>query len=511
MAMEDDLVPTKSKPTRSSVAYALLFVLIFTNAMGKSAMFVEMPFNLIDFGASPVIVGLVQTIIGAMGIAGTLLFGPLSDRIGRKITGLPCFAATIFLQGATLLAPGLWQLICIQALYFFFSSGARATFVVFISDMVDPSGLPTALGYLTVFDSLGQFMGCALNGAFGDCGYPCVASVASGAILVTLPIAYLALPDKEPETGMEEALLRVLAGAPMPEEEEDEPMLESFKGLMRKTRFRQLVLLHMVINLGYCMFLSCIALLFHDLYGLGADGLGQVSVQAGFFVLIVQLFLLRKIVEFLSESAIVVFGLICRIVGAVVLAAWIHPSAPVTSMSIISVGTSVLEPCLMSLAISTTPITKRGAALSTYKTATLIGESFGPLVAASMYAARHSLPFYSAAVLAGVSVLGMLWSDRCLQLAGEEAAPADEEMDSMNPMMAHTMTMKGRRKTAAAYLLLTDMPTTQQLGGKYTTFMGPRQDGGPRRRSMPEMGGGRRKLSMWQGGRTSSKSKSCAV
>ena len=120
------------------------------------------------------IAGLLTAMGGLLSLAGTPVWGAVSDSIGRRMTLMIAFASVM----VALLIPVLWPTVPGFFLSQLLSGSTIAAIPALIqaaaSEQVPPLLVPVAIGYVTMFFSLGQLAGPGLGGWFIDhvMGFP---------------------------------------------------------------------------------------------------------------------------------------------------------------------------------------------------------------------------------------------------------------------------------------------------------------------------------------------------
>ncbi len=122
----------------------------------------------IDLGISPVEAAAILSVIGFASIPGRILMGPLSDRIGRKPTGMASallmMAAMIWLMQST----SLWTLYIFGVIFGIAFGGLSPTVTATVSDSFGTRYVASIMGILEIGWVIGAAAGPALAGYIFD-------------------------------------------------------------------------------------------------------------------------------------------------------------------------------------------------------------------------------------------------------------------------------------------------------------------------------------------------------
>jgi len=154
-----------------------------------------------DIGFSPVQAATVFSLIGGTMVAGTVLMGFLSDRIGRRKTAVIC----ALVQAATMVwliwANGLWMLYLFALVYGFFNGGLGATLTALIGDTLGLKNIGKVLGMLEIGWGIGSALGPVIGGLIFDMSNSYAVAFVIAATVMFLVALLIALVRREINTG----------------------------------------------------------------------------------------------------------------------------------------------------------------------------------------------------------------------------------------------------------------------------------------------------------------------
>lgn len=195
----------RSGPPRGALAVLLLTV--FVDMMGFGVVIPLMPFWAEHFGASPFEVTLLMSIYAAMQFVFAVLWGALSDRVGRKPILLISLAGTVASSIWMGLAGSLLALFAARAV-----AGAMGGSVnvaqAYVADLTEPADRSRVMGFLGAAFGLGFILGPAIGGlvagpdtAAPDLRTPFFVGAAISAVAFVMGLVFLREParHKPPE------------------------------------------------------------------------------------------------------------------------------------------------------------------------------------------------------------------------------------------------------------------------------------------------------------------------
>ncbi len=177
---------------------ALLFATMFVVMVGFGIVIPTLPFYARELGATSFQMGLLVTVWAGAQLVSAPFWGNLSDRVGRKpilMLGLLGFSLAFFLLT---LARSMTTLILVRVIGGILSASTVPTAQAFIADVTTPENRGPAMALIGASFGVGFVFGPAVGGLLAPFGVTVPFYAAAAAGLVTLPIAYLVLPESHP-------------------------------------------------------------------------------------------------------------------------------------------------------------------------------------------------------------------------------------------------------------------------------------------------------------------------
>ncbi|WP_300273887.1 MFS transporter [Halomonas sp.] len=177
---------------RATLALSLGSLLVFLNLYAPQPL---LPDLREAYGVSTLVVGLVMSVATLALAASLLVFGPLSDAIGRGgIMRLTLFAAGV-LSLALALAPNFETLLVLRTLQGFVLGGLPAVAIAWMGDEFEPDAMLAAVGLYIGANTLGGISGRVVGGGMAEIGGSTASFLAVGAItLVGVAVFWRLLP-----------------------------------------------------------------------------------------------------------------------------------------------------------------------------------------------------------------------------------------------------------------------------------------------------------------------------
>jgi multidrug resistance protein len=173
---------------------AIIFLTIFIDLIGFGIVLPLLPFYAQDFGASPMIIGLLVAIHPGMQFVFGPIWGRLSDRVGRRpilLLGLVGSGLSYLLFG---LATSLWWLLASRIMQGI--AGANVPVAqAYIADSTDVENRTRGMGLVGAAFGLGFIAGPAIGGVLVNFGYAVPGLFAAALSILNAGAAYFYLPE----------------------------------------------------------------------------------------------------------------------------------------------------------------------------------------------------------------------------------------------------------------------------------------------------------------------------
>ena len=172
----------------------VLFVTILVNLIGFGIIIPLLPFYAEQFGASPVVIGLLFASFSIAQLIAAPILGDLSDRWGRRPVLIVSLIGTAVSFAMLAVADSLAMLFAARIVDGL--SGGNITIArAYIADVSTEENRARMYGFLGAAFGLGFIIGPALGGAFSHISYTAPIWVAAGVTVVATIMAWVWLPE----------------------------------------------------------------------------------------------------------------------------------------------------------------------------------------------------------------------------------------------------------------------------------------------------------------------------
>lgn len=378
----------------------LTSMLIFT--LGFGIIIPVIPYYVRDMGASALDNGLLMATMSAAQLIFAPVWGRISDRIGRKpvmITGLIGFGLS-FLWLA--LATDLWMLYVAQLIGGAISAGIWPACLAYIADISSPGERGKYMGLMGAASGAGMIFGPAISSFFTTWGLtaPFYAAAAIGFITAAFTFIFLSESRKP------------LAN------------VANTKKLSMSTAFRSHLAVFFFIMLFSSFALACMDATFTyfimDKFGIsetaspmpfltghltlsGPAVSGIIFTFMGIVLVVTQGFIVGRSIQMLGEEKTILAGLMLMIAGFILVLIAPELITLTLFVCLLSIGISIIQPCLNTLISKRTDADNQGAMLGLLGSFNSLGRVFGPIAGGAAYTIAMSLPYIGSAVISGIA------------------------------------------------------------------------------------------------------------
>jgi DHA1 family tetracycline resistance protein-like MFS transporter len=312
-----------------------IFIVVFVDLLGFSLILPLLPYYAQEFGATPVVIGLLTASYAAASLVGAPLLGRFSDRFGRRPVLLLSVGGTVlgFLilalaepigRGlANLVAPASANAFILGILFFSrildgLTGGNITVAQAYISDITDEKNRAKGLGLIGAAFGLGFIIGPAVGGVLSGSGhYSIPAFVAAGLAFLNLISIFFFLPES----------LNAERRLAMRHQTRPAITLKALIVALNRPRIGPLLSVRFFFALAFAMFQSIFSLYAAYKLHLTSQTTGYVLAYVGVLSVLVQGIGVGLVTKRFKENAILITSMWLMVFG---LAGWaITPSLPV--------------------------------------------------------------------------------------------------------------------------------------------------------------------------------------
>jgi len=341
----------------------IVFLTVFIDLLGFGIIIPLLPFYAETFGATAFTVGLLATSFSLMQFIFAPIWGRVSDRVGRRpiiLLGLlgSCLSYLAFGMAATLTS-------LFAARIFAGIAGANIpTAQAVVADLTTPENRAKGMGIIGAAFGLGFIFGPAIGGFLSRYGYSVPAFFASGLSLANFAAAWFLLPETlKPEHRAIERAGRI----------------DALRAALTRPHLPLLLVIGFLVVAAFSGFESTFALFAERTHGFHASTIGYFFAFVGIILVIVQGFLVGRVVKKIGEHHIVPASLAIVAIGLLMIPATRSVGALLVANGVMAVGMGFNNPSLMSLISRYSAAEDQGGVMGLTQSLNSLARIIGPM------------------------------------------------------------------------------------------------------------------------------------
>lgn len=364
----------------------VIFLIIFTEVLGFSIVLPLIPFMGLSFGLTPIQIGLIASVFSVCQLFASPITGKLSDRFGRKPLFILSQLST--LAGFLLLGFATTAILLIASRLIDGLLGSNMTVSqAYISDITEPQHRTRVYGYSSGVFGAGLIFGPVIGGVLSRINYSVPMFFAAGITLISIVLVVLFLsetitekPDKL-SLGFNDIV----------------PINDAVR-FAKSPQVRNSLFMFFIYNVGFQLFISNFSLLAETQLHVTADQVGFYMAWIGILRVIIQTFLIARILRALGESSIVKTGIVAMIISMVGLALSADYLFVFVPLIFLAYGTGVSRPILTSKLTNSVTKKETATVLGVNNSLTSVAQILTPIAGGFIiqYLPSQTLPILSA-------------------------------------------------------------------------------------------------------------------
>lgn len=398
------------KAKRASLTF--IFLTIFIDLLGVGIVLPLLPFyvKLIEETGTPWLVANHALVVGALTASYSLfqfLFAPilggLSDRFGRRpvlLISLLGAAFSYLLFGLadslrSLGAEAVLAVLFISRIIAGITGGSISAAQAYIADVTPPEERARGMGLIGAAFGLGFMLGPAIGGLLSLVSLSAPAFASAILVFASVVFGYFKLPESLPA---ERRARQAMSFNPF-------GRLRAVIGL---AAIRPLLLGIVLLNFAFAGLQSNFAVFANSRFALGPSGIAFVFAFIGLMAIVMQGFLIRKLVMRFGEARLAVAGLSLMAAAfgmlAVIPALWmLYPT-----LAALSIGSGAATPSLTSLISRRVSPQAQGSVLGGVQSLNSLMMVVGPLFAGAVFDLLGPAAPYIAGMILVAAAAGVL-------------------------------------------------------------------------------------------------------
>ena len=364
----------------------VIFLIIFTEVLGFSMVLPLVPYLGLSLGLTPVEIGLIASVFSFCQLFASPITGKLSDRFGRKPLFILSQLST--LAGFLLLGFATTAILLIASRLIDGLLGSNMTVSqAYISDVTEPKHRTRVYGYSSGVFGAGLIFGPFIGGVLSRIDYSFPMFFAAAVTLVSIVLVVLFLPEsitKKPD--------KLSLGF------NDVIPVNDAKRFLKTPHIRNNILMFFIYNAGIHLFISNFSLLAETQLHVGADQVGFYMAWIGILRVVIQTFLIARILRALSEGSMLRTGIVAMAVSMAILAFSADYLFVFFPLIFLAYGTGVSRPILTSKLTNSVTQKETATILGVNNSLTSIAQIVTPIAGGFIiqYLPSQTLPILSA-------------------------------------------------------------------------------------------------------------------
>jgi DHA1 family tetracycline resistance protein-like MFS transporter len=369
----------------------IIFLTIFVNLIGFGIIIPLLPYYAEQFGASPLVIGLLFAIYSLCQLLAAPALGDLSDRWGRRPILIFSLLGTVVSFVMLAMAHSIVMLF-LARIVDGLSGGNISTARAYVADVTEPKDRARAFGLIGAAFGLGFIMGPALSGMLARVSYTAPIWAAAGLTLVAAVMALVWLP---------ETVHRAHAGTGNP--------LSYLPELLQRPAMRRVLALDFIYWFAFSIFQTTFALFAQRRFQFDASRTGYFLAGFGVLGAIIQGGFIRPIVKRTGDKSMFIAGVLFSIVGLVAAAGAHSVMLFAISLVPLAFGMGFGHPTVSSLVSRAGRGDEQGRVQGAASAVESLGRTVGPVWGnASLEKYGEASPFLSGAAFLVVALLLVL-------------------------------------------------------------------------------------------------------
>lgn len=345
----------------------VIALIMLTEILGWTIILPFLPYYALEFGATPLMVGLIIASFSVFQFISAPIIGKLSDKYGRKpmliISQFSSFVGFMILGFAN----SLFMIFLSRVIDGLFGSNMTIS-NAYVTDITKGKNRAKVFSYFGVIFSIGMFIGPALGGFLAVISYALPSFLAAGMVLVSIILTFALLE----ETVEKQKNVKIKAS-------DFFPMKSFIKGL-RNDKLRLIFIEFFFFIVGFTIITSSLALYMDAQLGLGPEQVGINFMIIGVVRLLFQPVIVPKLLNRYDENPLMLLGLF--VISIAMFGIFFVNSVVMLyiGISLFAIGSSLSRPMMISIVSEKSDPKSRGEYMGVFDSFGSIAQIIGPIV-----------------------------------------------------------------------------------------------------------------------------------
>ena len=396
--------------------FRVLVIAAFIDRLGGTVLF---PFFTLyvtsRFAVGMTEAGILFGLFAVSGLAGSMMGGALTDRIGRRaivVFGLLSSAAGSVAMG---FSESLYAFYLLAVATGFFGSIASPAHQAMVADMLPEEQRAEGFGIMRVAVNLAWILGPTIGGLLAAQSYLLIFLADAVGSTITAFIVYRFIPETRPEAveqGPSQSLWQTLAG---------------YRFVLTDRFFIAFLVASMLMLIVYQQMYSTLAVYLRDVHGVPDRGYGLLLSIDALAVVLFQFSVARRVKNY-PPMLMMALGTLFYLVGFAMYGFVSLYLLFVVAILIITVGEMIVMPVSQALVALFAPTDMRGRYMAFFDLTWTIPSAIGPAAAGVILDNYNpEWVWYACGIVSALAVAGFLWLHVRTEARFQDVEPALEQ------------------------------------------------------------------------------------
>lgn len=354
----------------------IIFLIIFVNLLGFGIILPLLPYYVESLGAGAITIGLITATYSLFQIISAPILGELSYKFGRRPVLLISIFGTAVSFGLLGIANSI-PLLFLSRMIDGATGGNISTAQAYIADITTKENRTQGMGIMMAAFSLGFILGPALGGLLSVYGYGVPAFVAGAVALLATILTFFFLPESHKRDlsakNVEGKKKRTLFS------------VKDFYDALTHPEVGLMLSISFMTMFAFSLMQGTFALFTEHSLSLTAQTNGLIFAYLGLVGIIVQVFLLKRILKLLPEHRIVTISIAALAISLALIAISSNLIMLLIAITILAVANGVSGPVIAGHISKLTPDSEQGNIAGMNQSVSSVARLFGPLLGTFFY------------------------------------------------------------------------------------------------------------------------------
>lgn len=393
---------------KNKASLSVIFITIFIDLMGFGILIPILPtFASKDLGVSDFGIGLIVAVFSLMQFIFNPMLGKLSDKVGRR----PIILATQILTAISYLIFAFAESFTVL-LFSRMLAGLGGSNIgvaqAYIADITSKEERSKGMGLIGAAFGLGFVFGPVIGALLSKYGYHIAGLGSAFFTFSAFAFAFFNLPESIKEKNENKIEIKIFD-------------LNFAKKIFANPQLSFLIFLFFLIIFSFANIYGTFAILGYKFYGFSDQQNGILFGISGIVGVIVQAAFIRILSQKFSDFFIVIFGTIFMTAGLGLLPYGGNFLGVALVISVLSVGSGILQPIIPSMISKLSPENQQGAVLGFSQSVSALARVLGPLWGGfSFEVLGYQFPFLTGAFFTLIALIACFYFMRSEKFGKQE-------------------------------------------------------------------------------------------